>query len=122
MGERAGNLHPGCNMIDDHGQRAEGFEGTSERRSRRWWWFSPHAWHALMRGSSTAVVKGSQGWELIEPVTIYMSPPEVLAFSPSSPAGDADETDADGNTPDRRIGPEDIWNREPESNIDPFAP
>jgi len=43
MGERAGNLHPGYNMMDDHGQRAEEFEGTSERRSRRWWWFSPNA-------------------------------------------------------------------------------
>ena len=122
MGERAGNLHPGCNMIDNHGQRAEGFEGTSERRSRRWWWFSPHAWHALMRGSSTVVVKGSQGWELIEPVTIYMSPPEVPAFSPSSPAGDADGTDADGKTPGWRKESKDIRNREPESNIDPFAP
>jgi hypothetical protein len=118
MGERAGNLHPGCNMIDDQGQRAEGFEGTSERRSRRWWWFSPNAWHALMRGSSTVVVKGSQAWDLIEPVTTLMYP----AADCWSPVDDADGPDADGKTPGWRKESKDIWNREPESNIDPFAP
>ena len=107
MGERAGNLHPGCNMIDDQGQRAEGFEGTSERRSRRWWWFSPNAWHALMRGSSTAVVKGSQALDLIEPLKDYLCcAPEPMR----SPVDDAGGNDADGKTPGRRIEPEDIWN------------
>ena len=119
MGERAGNLHPGCNMIDDHGQRAEGFEGTSERRSRRWWWFSPHAWHALMRGSSIAVVKGSQALDLIEPLTTFGWPD---SYPSAAPFGNADGPDADGKTPSRRIEAEDIWNWEPESNSDPFTP
>ena len=118
MGERAGNLHPGCNMIDDHGQRAEGFEGTSERRSRRWWWFSPHAWHALMRGSSTVVVKGSQALDIIEPLTSF----GWDSFPSAAPFGNADVTDPDGKTPSRRKESNDIRNRESESNSDPFAP
>ena len=72
-----------------------------------------------MRGSSTVVVKGSQAWDIIEPLKDYIDcAPEPIR----SPVDDAGGNDADGKTPGWRKESKDIRNREPESNSDPFAP